>query len=93
MKKPILLLMLAALILAPLSLQAHERGYDKHWKSQHHSYRYDHGGHDKHGKYGKHKRYVKHYYHSPRHAHSDYHRPYRRHDDGGHWGIVFRYFD
>ena len=95
MKKSVLLAMLTTLMLLSLSVEAHQRNSDKHWKhGNHHSYKHDHGRHHKHGKHMRHVKrgHAASYDVRPHHRYSSGHRSWHR-DDGGPWGIVFRYFE
>ena len=94
MKKLTVITMLMVAMLASMPLQAdhrHEGKYSKQWSKQH-VYKSDHPGRG-------HKRHAR-MFHRNNHAHSHYrghahghHHPVARHDDGAHWGIVFRYFE
>lgn len=94
MKKLTMITMLMVVMLSSLPVQAGHRydgKYEKQWSKHHHVYKPDHPGRGH-----KHRaRKIHHgehaHPHHRRHAH-DHSHPVAHHDDGGHWGIVFRYF-
>jgi Ni/Co efflux regulator RcnB len=96
MNRLVMISILAAMLLAPLTVQADHRKhaeYDRHGARQHYVHNFDRHGH-------RHKPYARvthrgKYYAHPHHRgrkYGHYKRPWR-HDDGGHWGIVIRYFE
>jgi hypothetical protein len=94
MKKLTVITMMIVAMLASMPLQAGHRyqgKYDKQWSKQH-ICKLDHPGrgHKRHARIVQHNDHAHSHYRG--HAHGQHH-PVARHDDGGHWGIVFRYFD
>ena len=96
MSKLVFISILSAILLVPLSVQADHRnheGHGRHGAKHHYVHNFDRYGHG-HRPHARLAHRGKHYVH-PHHRGRKHGHSYRpsHYDDGGHWGIVIRYFD